>query len=94
MEISAEPIIYGLIFVAVLVLVEGIYLVAFGKSISLNARVNRRLELLEKGDRPRAGAGTTPQGDEPAHELALDPALRDPGGQGAEGEHRLHARRS
>tara|TARA_R110000796_G_scaffold116608_9_gene229217 strand:+ start:2804 stop:3766 length:963 start_codon:yes stop_codon:yes gene_type:complete len=50
---SAEPIIYGLIFIGVLVLVEGIYLVAFGKSISLNSRVNRRLELLEKGG-PRA----------------------------------------
>ncbi|MFD0980229.1 type II secretion system F family protein [Tropicimonas aquimaris] len=49
MEISAEPLIYGLIFVAVLVLVEGIYLTAFGKSISLNNKVNRRLELLEKG---------------------------------------------
>jgi tight adherence protein B len=48
---SAEPIIYGLIFVAVLVLVEGLYLVAFGKSISLNSRVNRRLEMLEKGSR-------------------------------------------
>ncbi|HDZ81112.1 MAG TPA: pilus assembly protein TadB [Roseobacter sp.] len=50
---SAEPIIYGLIFIGVLVLVEGIYLVAFGKSISLNSRVNRRLEMLEKGG-PRA----------------------------------------
>jgi len=48
MELSAEPIIYGLIFVAVLVLVEGIYLTVFGKSISLNSRVNRRLELLDK----------------------------------------------
>ncbi|RVT87143.1 pilus assembly protein TadB [Rhodobacteraceae bacterium CCMM004] len=47
--ISAEPLIYGLIFVAVLVLVEGIYLTVFGKSISLNNRVNRRLEMLEKG---------------------------------------------
>ena len=46
---SSEPIVYGLIFVAVLVLVEGAYLVAFGKSISLNKRVNRRLELLDKG---------------------------------------------
>ena len=50
MSISAEPIIYGLIFIAVLVLVEGVYLVVFGKSISLNSRVNRRLEMLEKGD--------------------------------------------
>lgn len=49
MVISAEPIIYGLIFVAVLVLVEGIYLTVFGKSISLNSRVNRRLDMLEKG---------------------------------------------
>lgn len=49
MVISAEPIIYGLIFVAVLVLVEGIYLTVFGKSISLNSRVNRRLALLDKG---------------------------------------------
>ncbi len=49
MVISAEPLIYGLIFIAVLVLVEGIYLTIFGKSISLNNRVNRRLEMLEKG---------------------------------------------
>ncbi|MEO9650627.1 MAG: type II secretion system F family protein [Roseobacter sp.] len=47
---SAEPIIYGLIFVGVLALVEGLYLVTFGKSISLNSRVNRRLEMLDKGD--------------------------------------------
>ena len=51
MPISAEPIIYGMIFIAVLALVEGIYLVVFGKSISLNSRVNRRLDLLEKGGR-------------------------------------------
>lgn len=49
MSISAEPIIYGLIFLAVLALVEGLYLTVFGKSISLNSKVNRRLELLEKG---------------------------------------------
>jgi tight adherence protein B len=49
MEISAEPLIYGIVFVAVLLLVEGIYLTVFGKSISLNNRLNRRLELLEKG---------------------------------------------
>lgn len=49
MQIGIEPIIYALIFVAVLVIVEGIYLVAFGKSISLNRTVNRRLALLEKG---------------------------------------------
>jgi len=49
MQLSAEPIIYGLIFVGVIVMVNGIYLVAFGKSISLNSRINRRLELLDKG---------------------------------------------
>src|SRR6056297_424810 len=48
MSLSIEPIIYGLIFVGVLVLVEGIYLTVFGKSISLNSRVNRRLEMLDK----------------------------------------------
>jgi tight adherence protein B len=49
MEISAAPLIYISIFLGVLMLVEGIYLFAFGKSISLHSRVNRRLELLEKG---------------------------------------------
>jgi tight adherence protein B len=44
-----EPLIYGLIFFGVLVLVEGVYLTVFGRSISLNSRVNRRLEMLEKG---------------------------------------------
>ena len=49
MTLSAEPIIYALIFVACIVLVNGIYLVAFGKSINFNNKVNRRLEMLEKG---------------------------------------------
>ncbi|OCX66174.1 pilus assembly protein TadB [Thioclava sp. SK-1] len=48
---SPTPIIYGLIFVAVLLLVEGIYLLVFGKSISLNRKVNRRIDLLDKGGR-------------------------------------------
>ena len=48
MSISIEPIIYGLIFIGVLVLVEGLYLTVFGKSISLNSRVNRRLDMLDK----------------------------------------------
>lgn len=47
---SAEPIIYAVIFIAVLLLVEGLYLVVFGKSIKMNSRVNRRLDLLEKGN--------------------------------------------
>ncbi|SHF47206.1 tight adherence protein B [Loktanella atrilutea] len=47
--ISAQPIIYIVIFAAVIALVQGAYLVLFGKSISQNGKVNRRLELLEKG---------------------------------------------
>lgn len=47
--ISVEPLIYVLIFVAVLALVQGAYLVIFGKSISMNGKVNRRLEMLDKG---------------------------------------------
>ncbi|WP_037310702.1 type II secretion system F family protein [Ruegeria halocynthiae] len=49
MQLPVEALIYVVIFVGVLLLVEGIYLVAFGKSISLNSRVNRRLEMLDKG---------------------------------------------
>ena len=49
MIVNPAIIVYGLIFLAVLLLVEGLYLVVFGKSISLNSRVNRRLDLLEKG---------------------------------------------
>ena len=49
MQVNPELVVYAVIFVAVLVLVEGIYLTVFGRSISLNSRVNRRLALLEKG---------------------------------------------
>ncbi|WP_375260969.1 type II secretion system F family protein [Palleronia sp.] len=49
MQIPVELIVYGVIFVAVLLLVEGIYLTVFGRSISLNSRVNRRIEMLDKG---------------------------------------------
>lgn len=48
--LSIAPLIYIFIFLGVLLLVEGIYLTVFGKSISLNSRVNRRLDLLEKGN--------------------------------------------
>lgn len=48
MQISTAPLIYIMIFVAVVVIVNGIYLIVFGKSISLNSRVSRRLTLLEK----------------------------------------------
>jgi tight adherence protein B len=49
MTLSPELIIYGLIFIAVMGVVEGVYLTVFGKSISLNNSINRRLEMLEKG---------------------------------------------
>jgi tight adherence protein B len=49
MQLSIEPLIYIGIFVGIVMLVEGVYLAIFGKSISLNARVNRRLTMLEKG---------------------------------------------
>lgn len=51
MPISPELLIYGLIFVGVVVLVEGAYLTVFGKSISLNNRVSRRLDMMEKGQK-------------------------------------------
>ncbi len=54
MQISAAPLIYILIFVAVIALVEGLYLTVFGKSISLNSRMTRRLALLEKNQNREA----------------------------------------
>ncbi|TKZ21631.1 pilus assembly protein TadB [Shimia litoralis] len=51
MPISPELLIYGLIFVGVVVLVEGVYLTVFGRSISLNNKVSRRLDMLDKGAR-------------------------------------------
>ncbi|MEM9319408.1 MAG: type II secretion system F family protein [Pseudomonadota bacterium] len=50
MTISIEPLIYIGIFVGIVLLVQGIYLMVFGKSVSMNARVNRRMSMLEKGD--------------------------------------------
>ncbi|WP_028029027.1 type II secretion system F family protein [Gemmobacter nectariphilus] len=49
MEFSAAPLIYGLVALGVFLLVEGLYLTVFGKSISLDRKVNRRLALMEKG---------------------------------------------
>ena len=49
---SFEPLIYAVIFVGILLMVEGIYLVIFGKSVRLEGKVNRRLDLLEKGEDP------------------------------------------
>lgn len=43
------PILYAMIFIGVLMIIEGVYLLIFGKSHSREASVNRRLRLLEKG---------------------------------------------
>ena len=48
MTSASAPLIYLLIFASVPMLVGALYLAVFGKSINLNNRVNRRLELLEK----------------------------------------------
>ena len=44
-----QAITFILIFVGILLIVEGIYLLAFGGSIRANSRLNRRLALLEQG---------------------------------------------
>lgn len=50
MEISPVLIIYVAIFLGVLLLVEAIYLLFFGRSIQLGSRLNRRMEFLEKSN--------------------------------------------
>ncbi|CUH08345.1 Flp pilus assembly protein TadB [Jannaschia seosinensis] len=49
MQISIEPLIYLAIFGAVYLIIGGVYFLVFGKLIKLNNRVNRRLDLLDKG---------------------------------------------
>ena len=44
-----QPLIYALIFVAVIAIVEGIYLIVYGKTLKREKRVNRRLRLLQDG---------------------------------------------
>ena len=43
------PILYAMIFIGVLMIIEGVYLLIFGKKHSRESSVNRRLRLLEKG---------------------------------------------
>lgn len=43
------PVVYALIFVGVLLIVEGLYLIAFGKTLKREKKVNRRLSLLQEG---------------------------------------------
>ncbi len=44
-----QPIIYGLIFIGVIAIVEGIYLIVYGKTLKREKKVNRRLSLLQDG---------------------------------------------
>ena len=44
-----QPIIYALIFVGVFMMVEGMYLIIFGKTLKREKKVNRRLALLQDG---------------------------------------------
>lgn len=48
-----EPLIFALVFIGVLLMVEGLYLLAFGKASRQASKVNRRLMLLEKGADPQ-----------------------------------------
>lgn len=48
MSISPTLLIYLLIFGGILLLVEAIYLMVFGRSIRLGSRMNRRLEMLDE----------------------------------------------
>ncbi len=49
MEFSLSPLIYLAIFGAVILVLQGIYLLVFGKSIEHDSKMNRRLELMKKG---------------------------------------------
>mgnify|MGYP000442181366 FL=1 len=49
---GVAPLVFGLIFVGVFLAVEGLYLLAFGRAARRNAKVNRRLMMLEKGGDP------------------------------------------
>lgn len=51
MSISPTLLMYALIFGGILLLVEAIYLLTFGRSARLGSRLNRRLEMLDSGDK-------------------------------------------
>ena len=44
-----QPLIYALIFIGVFMMVEGVYLVIYGKTLKREKKVNRRLALLQDG---------------------------------------------
>lgn len=49
---SSEPVVFALIFIGVLIAVEGLYLLMFGRAARQGRKVNRRLDLLDKGSDP------------------------------------------
>lgn len=49
MNLSLNWLVYLAIFGAILLVIQGIYLLAFGKSIEHDSKMNRRLDLLQKG---------------------------------------------
>jgi len=44
-----QPLIYAFVFVGVFLMVEGIYLLIYGKKLKQEKKVNRRLALLQQG---------------------------------------------
>ncbi len=44
-----QPLIYAFIFVGVFLMVEGVYLLIYGKTLRREKKVNRRLVLLQQG---------------------------------------------
>ena len=44
-----QPLIYALIFIGVFMMVEGVYLIIYGKTLKREKKVNRRLALLQDG---------------------------------------------
>ena len=44
-----QPLIYAFIFVGVFMMVEGVYLVIYGKTLKREKKINRRLALLQDG---------------------------------------------
>jgi tight adherence protein B len=44
-----QPLIYALIFIGVFMMVEGVYLVIYGKTLKREKKVNRRLAMLQDG---------------------------------------------
>ncbi len=56
---SIEPLIFAFIFIGVLLMVQGRYLLAFGKQTRLSNNINRRLALLKKGRGRRGSADPT-----------------------------------